>query len=83
MNPEVGEEQGKKVYAYEITRDGGVNTTYVRADSLEDAQKMAEADLQQRKSADPDADYELNGSPYESDETTMRVQESIDKKIRP
>ena len=42
VNSEIGEQDAKKVYAYEISRDGGINTTYVRADSLEDAQKMAE-----------------------------------------
>jgi hypothetical protein len=73
---------GKQVYAYEISRNGGINVTYVRADSLEEVKKMAEADLQARQSADPDpeVDYQLYGEPYESDEATMRIQESIDKK---
>jgi len=83
MIPEIGKTEGKKVYAYEISRDGGVNTTYVRADSLEEVQKIAEADLQERKSksADPDVYYELHGEPYESDEGMLRLQELNRQKL--
>ncbi|OGE96463.1 MAG: hypothetical protein A3B10_01645 [Candidatus Doudnabacteria bacterium RIFCSPLOWO2_01_FULL_44_21] len=66
-SPENVHSPEKKSYRYEIERNGGVNATTIQANSFEQAEAMANADLQERKFADPDADYKLHHAPYETD----------------